>query len=193
MFHQRENRWVFFLPSLPLLGRRVRNPCQPWVCSRWCDGGDWGEGGRARLLGPRAGGGGGHPLSPCPPACGPLWLLDLRAPMMSPFLPRLRVPSTTWDFPLPLFPPSSKAGPYPVPSSAAWDTRQLLRYLQTWADSPLAGASYPDLISASALPAELEAPTGRGLLHLFRSFIHPARESRIHSQLGVVGRREEHD
>lgn len=81
MFHQRENRWVFFLPSLPLLRLRVRNPCQPWVCSWWCDWGDRGERGWARLLGPR---GGGASLSPC-----------LR-PTLSPGL------AGTWHEPLPL-------------------------------------------------------------------------------------------
>lgn len=57
----------------PLLGLQVRNPCQPWVCSWWCDGGESEEETRpARMLGARGGGGAWDPprdpLSYYPPA-----------------------------------------------------------------------------------------------------------------------------
>lgn len=75
---------MLFVPSLPLLRLRVRNPCQPWVCS-WCDAGDSGSR-RARLLGPRGQGGAWDPARmPCPSAHF-LWCQMVRWPLdLSPF------------------------------------------------------------------------------------------------------------
>ena len=157
---------MFFLPSLPLLGLRVRNPCQPWVCS-WCDGGDSGSR-RARLPGPRGQGGGlgtrpGRPV-PLPTSCAATWVggsLDLSPFPQSPsfnFYIFLSPPGIFLSFyflphPLPL---SSKAVPCPVPSPPGRNTQHLVKSTQTWAKPPLRRASCSDvIIYASALPAKL--------------------------------------